>query len=223
MNSVDQAAQRAMYALFVRAATAITCAFGVITLTLGALYHDARRYEMSVLLFSYAAALVALRPTAGQSVERAAFLTAVVTLAGTVALAVLHPAIHSALVLAALFPAAVALHFARGRAQLALMALSWFAAVCVGVAAEYVTPSAARPRHGAASVPAALDRRGQRRVRDAAVDVRQTGSSIASTKRAPDRQRRPRPPRRSPPSTSGCRSRSPASAKRSSSSTRQVR
>jgi two-component system cell cycle sensor histidine kinase/response regulator CckA len=136
-----------MYALFVRAATAITCTFGVITLTLGALYNDARRYEMSVLLFAYAASLLALRRTAGQSVERAAFLTAVVTLAGTVALAVLHPTIHSALVLAALFPAAVALHFARGHAQLALMVLSWVAAVCVGVAAEYVTPSVLVPEH----------------------------------------------------------------------------
>jgi two-component system cell cycle sensor histidine kinase/response regulator CckA len=134
-----------MYVRFVRAATAITGTFGVITLALGALYHDPRRYEMSLLLFSYALAIALLRRTARRSVERAAFLTSVATLAGTVGLATLHPTIHSALVLAALFPAAVALHFARGRTQLALLILSWVTAVGVGIAAEYVTPSVLVP------------------------------------------------------------------------------
>ena len=47
--------------------------------------------------------------------------------------------------MAALFPAAVALQFARGRAQRALMVLSWLATVCVGLAAEYVDAERARP------------------------------------------------------------------------------
>ena len=88
-------------------ATAITASFGVVTLVLGLRYHDSRRFEMSVLLFSYTAAVLMLRRTARDSVERAAFLTALVTLGGTVALAILHPTLHSALVLTALFPAAV--------------------------------------------------------------------------------------------------------------------
>ena len=147
LRARDEAAQRTMYVLFVRAATAITVSFGFVTLTLGLRYQDPRRYEMSVLLFTYAAALTIIRRTAHDSMERAASLTAVVTLVGTVVLAVLHPTLHSALVLTALFPAAVALHFARGRTQYELVVLSWVAAVCVGVAAEYVPPSVLVPEN----------------------------------------------------------------------------
>jgi two-component system cell cycle sensor histidine kinase/response regulator CckA len=146
LRARDQAARQAVFFLFVRMAAGITGAFGLVTLTLGLSYGDSRRLAMSAVLFTYAGAIGLLRLLAQRgSLDHAAFLTAVLTLASAVALAVLHPGIHSALVLAALFPAAVALQFGRGRAQRALMVLSWVASVCVGLAAEYVAPSGLVP------------------------------------------------------------------------------
>ena len=141
----EQAAHRAQVDLFVRAAAGTTGAFGVLILVLGLGYEGPRRLVMSAMLCACCGGLLVCRQMANRGhVERAAVTTAVLTLVGTVALAIVHPGIHAALVMAALVPA-VSLQFAPGRAQLALLLLSWVATICVGLAAELVIPSTPAP------------------------------------------------------------------------------
>jgi two-component system cell cycle sensor histidine kinase/response regulator CckA len=141
----DHAAQFAQVDFFVRAAAAAG-AFGLVALILALAHGDRGGLATGGLLFVYCAGALACRQVATRGhFERAAVAIAALTLLLTVSLGLIHPGIHAALVLAALFPAAIAIQLTRGPTQRAVLLLSWLATIAVGWAADHVMPSTLGP------------------------------------------------------------------------------